>query len=98
MSIDENILKVEFTSVINHSKIIAEQLRVEHITNTQQLLGIIDQLRAQGWEDTQENRKVVENTIYSMLPQDEEDREETARVYTNIVFTKPKEENQDEEI
>jgi ribosomal protein L13 len=97
MNIDENILKVEFTSVINHSKVVAEQQRVEHITNTQQLLGIIDQLKAQGWEDTEENRKVVESTIYSMLPQDEDEREEIAKVYTNIVFTKPKE-NQEEEI
>ncbi len=88
LKIDENIIDIEFTSVVNHSKMLAEQQRVEAVTNTQQVLGIVDQLKSQGYEDNEENRRFVFNTILSILPQDDEYREENAKALENIVFTK----------
>ena len=94
VAIKDEFIQVNFLSVINHSKQTAEMQRMENITNTQQVIGIIEQFKAMALEDNEGNRFFLKNQIIDLLPQNTEDRPKQVDAIIDIIMTPPPKEEE----
>jgi hypothetical protein len=89
-------ININFQSVLNQAKLTAEQQRLEAITNTQQVFGIIEQLKGMGLENNDSNKIMIKSILNDIISNGANDRDIMIESLVNIVFAKPQ--NQEEEI
>jgi len=96
LEIDLSQIEVNFTSVINENMIKAETQRLESISNTQQVLGIVEQFKSMGFEDNEKNRTVLYGMIKDVISQTATNKEEQIEALVENILKKQN--NQDEEM
>lgn len=72
VQLEDKHIEVLFSSSINHSKALKSAQTVEVLNEVQQFLGVIDTLKMQGLEDSEENNKMVRELLSKLTTQDEE--------------------------
>ena len=89
--INLDMIEISFISTINKAKIDAETQRMEAINNTQQITGLLAELKEAGYEDNGDNRKMLAVMLDDVVIQTAQDRDETIKAMVNHILTKPKE-------
>jgi len=95
LDIDLSQIEVNFRSVLNQAKMTAEQQRMENITNSQQILGIVEQFKQMKLEDNENNRVMIKSQLEDMVSQTISNKDIVLDSYVEYVF-KQEEENQEE--
>ncbi|NOR58760.1 MAG: hypothetical protein GQ474_09590 [Sulfurimonas sp.] len=94
LEIDIGYLEIDFTSTINKAKKDAEDQRMEAISNTQQMVSVIEQLKSMMLEDNEANRVFLREMAKDMIPNTASDKETMLDSMIEIVFTKPPKEEE----
>ena len=87
--IDLEIFDIRFQSVLNQAKLTAEQQRLEAITNLQQVLAIIEQIKPLGIPDNEQGRITVRAILEDIIATTTENKEVVIDSLVEAVFTKP---------
>jgi len=98
LEIDLSQIEVNFRSVLNQAKLTAEQQRMENITNSQQVLGIVQQFKEMNLEDNETNRIMVRSQLEDMISQTTQNKDIVLESWVNYAFTKEETQENNEEI
>ena len=89
----EDKVQIEFNNILNASKLKAEMQRMEAVSNSQQFLGIVEQLKAMKFEDTPETRELLKEEIKTIINQSYTNSQDIINSYIDYILTPaPKEE------
>ena len=86
-------IAVEFNNILNTSKLKAEMQRMEAVSNSQQFLGIIEQLKTMQFEDNEDTREMLKNELETIINQATNNRQDVIETYIEFILTPPKEED-----
>ncbi len=89
LDINDKYITIDFQSVLNSSKMIAEQQRMEAVSNTQQMFGILSEIKGFGFSDSEESRKHLASILKDALPQTMTDKEEALIFLVNEALKPP---------
>lgn len=95
MKLPKNLIKVEFTSVVNMTQATDENNRMQSLQNSSQFWAFIEQLKGMELEDNELNRVMLADQIAPKMEQSTKDKEESLKAIIEIVLKKA--EVQDEE-
>ena len=93
LDINMNVLSIKFESVVNQTKIEAETQRMETLTNTQQVFGIVEQIKGMQLQDTPLNRDFIKGLLEDIIQTSATKRDEQIEAICNIIFTKQPQDN-----
>ena len=87
--IDISLLEVNFTSVVNQAKLMAEDQRLEALSNTQQLGSLIEQLKAMLLPENEDTKTMLEEMIEPLIPQTSKNKDIQVKAIIAIILTPP---------
>ncbi len=87
LDINDNLIDVVFPATINASKINEENNRLTAISNSQQVIEIVNTLRMQQHPDTPENRDAIRAQLSEIITENPQ-KEQILDTYVSLIFTK----------
>lgn len=91
LEISNDNYEINFTSVINKSKMDAEQQRMENITNTQQISTVIEGFKSLAVERNPKSELAMRAILEDVISQSSKHKEEQLDVFIDAIFQKPTE-------
>ena len=95
MKLPKNLIKVEFTSVVNMTQATDENNRMQSLQNSSQFWAFIEQLKGLELEDNELNRVMLADQIEQKMEQSTKNKEESLKAIIKIVIKKAEVQNEE---
>lgn len=86
--IDTSMVNIDFISAVNSNQLLADEQRMQSVSNDAQVWALIEQIKGMGLQDKESTRSMLRSQFSEIVNDSIDEKEETILAMVDIVFEK----------